>query len=177
MLSNLDYASSLIRLLPHVPPPHPLTLHTWRPELRIRPTQCKLYPARLHSWFSDLTSDPVYPGALVPHTFISGRGVSHPKQNWIPLCTHLAHAARKDFTLYAHMGHTTHATHLCSPPYPHHHPILTTSLTLPPLYYTTKASGTQGESKRASGSARHGSHLSQDGMHKETRLPDIHDHW
>ena len=141
----LSRASSLTRLLPHAPPPHPLTLRTRRPELRIRPTQCVLYPARLHSWFSDLTSDPVYGAALVPHTLSSGRRVRHAKQNRILLRTHLAYAARNDFSLYAHMSHTTHATHLCSPHYPHH---LSITQRRPPC--------TQGECKGVSGSARHG---------------------
>ena len=32
----------------------------------------------VHSWFSDLTSDLVYPAALVPHAFSPVRDVSHP---------------------------------------------------------------------------------------------------
>ena len=81
----------------------------------------------------DLTSDLVYPAALVPHTFSSGRGDSYAWQNRMPPCTNLAHAARKDF-LYAHVSHkyayhprrVTLAAYLFSAPtYPHLLPILT----------------------------------------------------
>ena len=44
---------------------------------QIRLTQCELCPARLQYWFSDLTSDPVYPAALSPHTITFRRRVSH----------------------------------------------------------------------------------------------------
>ena len=75
---------------------------------------------------------------------VLGEVLAMPSQTRCPLHSpcmqpdyHLAHAARKDFSLYAHMSHTAHATHLClppttslssPPPYLHHLPILTTSL-------------------------------------------------
>ena len=87
----------------------------------------------------------------------------------MPLCTHLAlvsapeinlaHAARKDFSLYAHVSHKPEsaipAAYLSSPPtYPHHLSILANTLTV--LSTEQRPSGTQGECKGASGFARHG---------------------
>ena len=40
---------------------------------------------------SDLTSDLVYPAALVPHAFNPGRDVRYAWQNRMPPCTHLAY--------------------------------------------------------------------------------------
>ena len=40
---------------------------------------------------SDLTSDLVYPAALVPHAFRPGRVVSYVWQNRMPLCPYLAY--------------------------------------------------------------------------------------
>ena len=129
------------------PPPATLiTQPNGSPDLLPRPTTSslswptyasKIAPANLpHSvlvmpgkpavFFSDLTSDLVYPAALVPHAFSPGRGVSYAWQNRMPPCTNLAHRDRKDFFYsYANVS-----PDLASPPiHPHHHclPILTTT--------------------------------------------------
>ena len=78
-----------------------LTLLTW---LQYQTTVAsKIAPANLpHSvlvmpgkpavLLTELTSDLVYPAALVPHAFSPGRDVSYAWQNRVPPCTHLAYS-------------------------------------------------------------------------------------
>ena len=78
---------------------------------------------------TDLTSDLVYPAALVPHAFSPRRGVSYAWQNRMPPCTNVAHADRKDF-FHSYANVSYKSSDLASPPtHPHHHrlPILTTT--------------------------------------------------
>ena len=46
-------------------------------------------PGKTAVLLSDLTSDLVYPAALVPHAFSPGREVNYARQNRMPPCTYL----------------------------------------------------------------------------------------
>ena len=48
-------------------------------------------PGKIAVLLNDLTSDFVYPAALVPHAFSSVREVSYAMQNRMPPCTYLAY--------------------------------------------------------------------------------------
>ena len=65
-----------------------LTLHT-RANLP-HSVLVMVMPGKTAVLLSDLTSDIVYPGPLVPHAFSPGRDVSYAWNNRVPPCTHLA---------------------------------------------------------------------------------------